>query len=50
MVKMPVVFGWSGLFFGVSAANSTGASRYLIAAHDLYRIDHFLPLLSTSYA
>ena len=49
-MKMAVVSGLLGLFFGVSASNSTGASRLLTAAHDLTSADHFLPLLSTSYA
>jgi hypothetical protein len=48
--KMPVGFGSLGLFLGVSASNSTGASHWFTAAHDHYRIDHFEPLLSTSYA
>jgi len=48
--KMPVISGSFGLFFGVSATKSTGASQSFTAAHDHYRIGHFLPHLSTSYA
>src|SRR5947208_9589695 len=43
-----VVSGFSGLVLGVSALNSTGASG-LTSAHNLYSLDHFLPLLPTSY-
>jgi hypothetical protein len=42
--------GSFGLFCGVSVLSSTGASICVTAAHDLYRLDHFLPLLTTSYA
>jgi hypothetical protein len=49
-VKMLVDSGSLGLFMGVSASNSTGASQFSSLAHDLYCHDHFLPLLSTSYA
>jgi hypothetical protein len=45
-----VISGSFGLFFRVSALNSTGASIKFTAAHDLYCLDHFLPLLPTSYA
>jgi len=47
---MPVISGSFGLFFGVSATKSTGASQSSNAAHDHYRPCHFLPHLSTSYA
>jgi len=47
---MLVGFGSMGLFLGVSASKSTGASHGCASAHDLYRNDHFRPLLSTSYA
>jgi len=47
---MPVVFGWLGLFLGLSVSSSTGASRLFSRAHDPYRNDHFIPLLSTYYA
>jgi hypothetical protein len=49
-VKMSVVFGSFGLILGVSVFKSTGASQLVTAAHHRYCIDHFLPLLSTSYA
>jgi hypothetical protein len=49
-VKKLVDCGSLGLFLGVSASNSTGASRFSSLAHDLYDLDHFVPLLSTSYA
>ncbi len=47
---MSVTFVSFGLFSGVSVSNPTGASRFITAAHDLYRANHFVPLLSTSYA
>jgi hypothetical protein len=47
---MPVISGSFGLFFGVSVTKSTGASQSFTVAHDHYRLDHFLPHLSTSYA
>jgi hypothetical protein len=47
---MLVDCGSFGLFLGVSASNSTGASQFCSLAHDLYCFDHFVPLLSTSYA
>jgi hypothetical protein len=42
--------GSFGLFFGVSVTKSTGASRCFTFAHDLYLLDHFVPLSTTSYA
>jgi hypothetical protein len=47
---MLVDCGSFGLFVGVPASNSTGASQFSNLAHDLYCHDHFIPLLSTSYA
>ena len=47
---MLVDCGSLGLFLGVSASNSTGASLLSSLAHDLYRVDHFVPLSTTSYA
>jgi hypothetical protein len=45
-----VISGSFGLCLGVSALNSTGASTCKTLAHDLYCFDHFVPLLTTSYA
>jgi len=49
-VKRPFTSGSFGLFLGESAANFNGASRFTTPAHRHNRLDHFLPLLSTSYA
>jgi hypothetical protein len=49
-VQSSVSFDLSGLFSGVSVSKSTGASRFVPAAHERYFLDHFVPLLSTSYA
>jgi len=49
-IKAQVNSGLFGLFFGLSVMNSTAASVLVSVAHDLYCLDHFLPLLSTSYA
>jgi hypothetical protein len=38
------------LFLGISAMKSTGAPILFTATHDLYCLNHFLPLLTTSYA
>jgi hypothetical protein len=35
---------------GMSVLDSTGSSVLFTCAHDHYRDDHFVPLLSTSYA
>jgi hypothetical protein len=48
--KIRVVSGLFGLFVGLSAFSSTGASNLVSVAHDLYYHNHFLPLLTTSYA
>jgi len=45
-----VISGSFGLFFRVSVVISTGASKVITAAHDLYCLDHFVPLLPTYYA
>jgi hypothetical protein len=42
--------GSFGLFLGLSALSSTGAPVSFSLAHDLYYIDHFVPLLTTYYA
>jgi len=39
-----------GPFLGISAMKSTGAPILFTTTHDIYCADHFLPLLSTSYA
>ena len=49
-VKMLVVSGPLGLFFGESVSKSTGASLDSSLTHCRYYNDHFVPLLSTSYA
>jgi len=42
--------GSLGSFLSVSVSETTGASKLRVYARDLYRLLHFLPLLSTSYA
>jgi hypothetical protein len=37
------------LFLEVSALKSTGAPLLFTFGHDYYRLNHFLPLLTTSY-
>jgi hypothetical protein len=49
-VKNSGLAGPFGLFFRVSVLSSTGASVSNQFAHDLYCLNHFLPLLTTSYA
>jgi hypothetical protein len=49
-LNIPICSGSLGLFFGVSVTIPTGASIGSTAAHDHYRVNHFVPLLTTSYA
>jgi hypothetical protein len=49
-IEAQVISGSFGLFLGLSVIDSTGASIFLSLAHDHYCLDHFLPLLTTSYA
>ena len=49
-VKKQVESGSFGLVIGVSASETTGASKVKNSWPELYRLFHFQPLLTTSYA